>query len=62
MKQPVFTAEKNPMNDNQIIIYEMSAMRKNYRFAIDKANFDDDHDYNDFIKYVVDSLNKPLEK
>lgn len=61
-KQPVFTAETNHLDDNQTFIYEMSASRNNYRFTIDKSDFDDDHDYNDFIKYVVDSLNKPLEK
>ncbi len=59
MSKPVFKAEINPMNDNETIIYEMSVSRYNYRFAVDKANFENDHDFEDFIKYLVENLNKP---
>lgn len=59
-EQQIFTAELNPLDENQMVIYESSCGLRHYRFAVDMANFDDEHDFEDFIKYVLESLNKPL--
>ncbi len=58
----IFIAEKNPLNDNETIIYQKTVIDKIYRFSIDKANFQNDDAYQDFIIYCVGALNKLFEK
>jgi hypothetical protein len=62
IEQSIFFALPNPIYENETVIYERAANKSFYRFTVHKANFDDDHDFNNFIEYLVDSLNKNLEK
>ncbi len=52
-----FTAETNPLNNNETIIFEHVETEKILRFHINKANFEDDADFNDFISFLLNNLN-----
>lgn len=58
MQQPVFTAEKNPLDETKTVIYEIKDGIKNYRFQVETASFHDDIEYDNFIEYLVNILNK----
>ena len=59
MAAKLFTSEINPLNSNQTIIYEIGSgiSQPIHRFAVDKANFETDIEYDNFIKYLTEALN-----
>ncbi len=58
MAAKLFKSEINPLNSNQTIIYEIGpGISQLHRFAVDKANFETDIEYDNFIKYLTEALN-----
>lgn len=57
----VFTSKPNPLNDNLVCIYEKRVSNEpRLLFMLDKANYDNDRDFNESIEFIIESLNKNL--
>lgn len=58
MPKQNFSAMPNPLNNSQWVIYETIESIKVQRMLIDEHFFDSEHEFECFILFLLQSLNK----